>query len=162
MCRLGKGTSANQRLVRVCLTAPFWKSDKVVSLEPQVFELVAFFAERPGQLVTRADLVDVIWGGRIVSDSTISTRINAVRRAIGDDDPKRRKLETLSKRGYRLAVEVVQGIGNHSVDEPAKTPIRQSVKAARSQDGTIISHATSGNGAPLLRAGQFLTHLNLD
>jgi len=140
----------------------FWKSDKVVSLEPQVFELVAFFAERPGQLVTRADLVDVIWGGRIVSDSTISTRINAVRRAIGDDDPKRRKLETLSKRGYRLAVEVVQGIGNHSVDEPAKTPIRQSVKAARSQDGTIISHATSGNGAPLLRAGQFLTHLNLD
>ena len=64
----------------------FWKSGKSVRLEPQVFDVLAYFLQNPGIVVSRDDLIEFVWDGRIVSDSTISTRINAVRRAIGDND----------------------------------------------------------------------------
>ena len=140
----------------------FWKSGKAIRLEPQVFRLLTYFVERPGQLMSRDDLIDAVWDGRIVSDSTISTRINAVRRAIGDDDRHNRKIETLSKRGYKFAAQVTREktAGSDGVRKGIRN--EQVVRVARSADGTIIAHATSGNGPPLMRAGHFLTHLNMD
>lgn len=137
----------------------FWRSGQSVRLEPQVFDMLTYFLQNPGKVISRDDLVAAVWGGRIVSDSTISSRINAVRRAIGDDDRANRMLETLSKRGYRFSVEVF-GDAQTSPDTPGSG--RQVVKVARSADGTFIAHATSGTGPPLIRAGQFLTHLNMD
>jgi len=137
----------------------FWKSGKPVRLEPQVFDVLAHFLKNPGQVITRDDLVEAVWDGRVVSDSTISTRINAVRRAIDDNDRANRMLETLSKRGYRLSVEVS---GETQESQDGASLARQAVKVARSKDGTDIAHATSGNGPPLLRAGHFLTHLHMD
>jgi DNA-binding winged helix-turn-helix (wHTH) protein/alpha-beta hydrolase superfamily lysophospholipase len=137
----------------------FWKSGISVRLEPQVFDVLAYFLRNPGIVISRDDLVESVWNGRIVSDSTISTRINSVRRAIGDNDRANRMLETLSKRGYRFAVEVSCD-ARTSPDQPRSEC--QIIKAARSADGTVIAHATSGEGHPLMRAGQFLTHLNMD
>lgn len=139
----------------------FWKSGKSVRLEPQVFDVLAYFLRNPGIVVSRDDLIEYVWDGRIVSDSTISTRINAVRRAIGDNDRANRMLETLSKRGYRFSVEV-SSVAWSSPDTPTPRSDRQITKAARSADGTVIAYATSGEGPPLMRAGQFLTHLNMD
>jgi len=139
-----------------------WKSGNVVDLEPQVFMLLVFFVERPGQLVSRDDIVEAVWGGRIVSDSTISTRINAVRRAIGDDDPANRIIETLSKRGYRLTAEVTPRDAGNSYSSSKQLQHDQFVRVARSADGTILAYATTGDGPSLMRAGHFLTHLNFD
>lgn len=137
----------------------FWKSGKPVRLEPQVFDVLAYFLQSPGTVISRDDLVHAVWNGRAISDSTISTRINAVRRAIGDDDRDNRMLETLSKRGYRFSVEVFGDTGKYS---DTQRSAGQAIKIARSADGTVIAHATNGQGPPLLRAGQFLTHLNMD
>ena len=137
----------------------FWKSGKPVRLEPQVFDVLAHFLKNPGKLITRDDLVEAVWDGRVVSDSAISTRINAVRRAIDDNDRANRMLETMSKRGYRLSVEVSGDTQSH---QGSASLARQVVKVARSEDGTDIAHATSGEGPPLLRAGHFLTHLHMD
>ena len=137
----------------------FWKSGKPVRLEPQVFDVLVYFLGSPGTVVSRDDLVDAVWNGRAISDSTISTRINAVRRAIGDNDRDNRMLETLSKRGYRLSVEVSGYTGKYSDTHRSGS---EAIKIARSADGTVIAHATSGEGPPLLRAGQFLTHLKMD
>ncbi|MEW2915337.1 alpha/beta fold hydrolase [Leisingera sp. JC11] len=137
----------------------FWKSGRSVRLEPQVFDVLAYFLQNPGIVISRDDLIEAVWGGRIVSDSTISTRINTVRRAIGDNDSANRMLETLSKRGYRFSVEVSSDTRT-SPDGPSSG--HQVIKVARSADGTVIAHATSGEGPPLMRAGQFLTHLNMD
>ena len=137
----------------------FWKAGKPVRLEPQVFDVLAYFLQRPGTVISRDNLIDAVWDGRIVSDSTISTRINAVRRAIGDNDRTNRMLETLSKRGYRFSVDVSGDTGNYS---DRRSSGNEAIKIAQSADGTVIAHATSGAGPPLLRAGQFLTHLNMD
>ena len=67
------------------------RDGQTVELEPQVFRLLAHFVIHSGELVSREELCKAVWDGRIVSDSAISTRINAVRRAIGDDDRSNRQ-----------------------------------------------------------------------
>ena len=53
-----------------------------VRIEPQVFDLIWYMATNPGRLISKDDLIDHIWCGRIVSDAAISTRINAARTAL--------------------------------------------------------------------------------
>ncbi len=62
----------------------------VVPIEPQVLDLIAHLAARAGEIVTRDELIEDVWGGRIVSDSAISTRNNAARAALGDDGTAQR------------------------------------------------------------------------
>ncbi len=77
----------------------------VVEVEPQVFALIAHLAARPGELVSRDDLIEAVWGGRIVSDSAIATRINAARAALGDDGKAQRVIQTVPRRGFRFVGE---------------------------------------------------------
>lgn len=128
------------------------------SVEPQVFDLLLLLAQNPGRLVSRDELVEAVWGGRIVSESTIAARINAARRAVGDDGHAQRIIVTVPRRGIRLAAPV-------SIDGgPQASPRRlaQSVRFCRSADGTSIAFATMGSGPPLVRAGHWLTHLEHD
>jgi hypothetical protein len=68
----------------------------LVSVQPQVFDLLEYLMRNRGHVVSRDDLLDAIWGGRIVSESTLATRINAARSAIGDDGESQRLIRTLS------------------------------------------------------------------
>jgi DNA-binding winged helix-turn-helix (wHTH) protein len=78
----------------------------VVSVQPQVFDLLEYLIRNRGHVVSRDDLLDAIWGGRIVSESTLATRINAARSAIGDDGEGQRLIRTLSRKGIRFVGEV--------------------------------------------------------
>src|SRR6516164_2548306 len=78
----------------------------VVSVQPQVFDLLEYLIRNRGHVVSRDDLLDAIWGGRIVSESTLATRINAARSAIGDDGESQRLIRTLSRKGIRFVGEV--------------------------------------------------------
>lgn len=78
----------------------------VVPLEPQVLELLLFLARHPGRLVTRDELVEAVWHGRIVSEATIASRIKAARRTIGDDGTAQRLIATVHGRGFRFLAEV--------------------------------------------------------
>ncbi len=73
-----------------------------VAVEPQVFALIAYLAARPGALVSRDELIDAIWDGRIVSDSAIASRINAARSALDDDGKAQRIIKTVPRRGFRF------------------------------------------------------------
>ena len=78
----------------------------LVSVQPQVFDLLEYLIRNRGHVVSRDDLLDAIWGGRIVSESTLATRINAARSAIGDDGESQRLIRTLSRKGIRFVGEV--------------------------------------------------------
>ena len=82
------------------------RSGQPVPIEPRVFDLIAHFADRPGEIVTRDDLIETVWRGRIVSDSAISTQINAARAALGDDGASQRMIRTIPRRGFRFEVDV--------------------------------------------------------
>jgi adenylate cyclase len=74
----------------------------LVPLEPQVFDLLAFLVENRERLVSKADLIASIWEGRNVSESALTTRINAARKAIGDSGDQQRLIKTLPRKGFRF------------------------------------------------------------
>ena len=77
-----------------------------VDIEPQVFDLLAYLIRHRERVVSRDELIEQIWGGRVVSESALSTRINAVRSAIGDSGSEQRLLKTLPRKGIRFVGEV--------------------------------------------------------
>src|SRR5262249_15257778 len=74
----------------------------LLSLEPQVFDLLLFLIRNRNRLVSKEDLLASVWGGRIVSESTLTSRINALRRAIGDNGQDQRLIRTAIGRGVRF------------------------------------------------------------
>jgi pimeloyl-ACP methyl ester carboxylesterase len=126
-------------------------------LEPQVFDLLAYFAQNPDVLVTKDALVAQIWGGLAVSDATISARIHAARAAVGDSGSKQQVIQTVARRGFRLVVPVTRDAAPASGNDD-----RQDIRFATGPSGIQIAYATSGSGPPLLRASHWLSHLQLD
>jgi DNA-binding winged helix-turn-helix (wHTH) protein/predicted ATPase len=85
----------------------------VVAMEPQAFDLLVYLIRHREHVVSRGELIEQIWGGRIVSESALSTRINAVRSAIGDSGSGQRLIKTLPRKGVRFVGEV-----REAEDEP--------------------------------------------
>jgi TolB-like protein len=77
-----------------------------VVLAPQVFDLLVYLVRNRDRVVTKDDLVEAVWGGRIVSESALTTRINAVRKAIGDSGAEQRLVRTVARKGIRFVGEV--------------------------------------------------------
>jgi TolB-like protein len=81
------------------------RAGQVCDVEPQVLELLLYLARHPDQLITKNDLIREVWNGRIVSDSTLASRIKSARRAIGDDGEHQRRIKTVHGRGVRFIGE---------------------------------------------------------
>ncbi|HEX6858838.1 MAG TPA: winged helix-turn-helix domain-containing protein [Caulobacteraceae bacterium] len=77
-----------------------------VPIEPQVFSLLQLLIENRERLLSRDEIVERVWNGRIVSDAAISSRIKSARRALGDDGEAQRYIRTVPKRGFRFVGEV--------------------------------------------------------
>jgi len=88
----------------------------LVKVEPQVFELLVHLLVQRDRVVSKNDLLAAVWGGRIVSDSALTARINAARRAVDDDGAAQRLIRTLPRRGWRFVGEVREVPGH---DGPA-------------------------------------------
>ena len=83
-----------------------WRAGEVVHLEPQVFDLLVHLIRNRERIVGKDELIETIWEGRIVSEATISSRISAARRALGDSGNDQTFIRTLYKRGFRFVFEV--------------------------------------------------------
>lgn len=135
-----------------------------IHVEPQVFDLIALLAARAPDMVSYDDLVADIWDGRIVSDATIAARISAARTALGDDGNRQAMIRTHARRGIQLVVPVLKDGEDMSRRAPAVShpAHRQTIRYARSADGTGIAWAEVGEGPPLLRGGHWMSHLEHD
>jgi TolB-like protein len=78
----------------------------LVAVEPQVFDVLQFLLCNRQRVVSKDDLFAAVWGGRIVSESTLSSRITAVRHAIGDTGDEQRFIKTLPRKGVRFVGDV--------------------------------------------------------
>jgi pimeloyl-ACP methyl ester carboxylesterase/DNA-binding winged helix-turn-helix (wHTH) protein len=136
---------------------------KPIDVEPQVFDLIVFLIENRERVVSRDDLIAAIWNGRIVSESTFTSRINSARRALGDSGKSQHLIRTISRKGFRFVGEMrdntelaPQPKGTRS-DVPA-----QSIGFCRASDGVNIAFATAGSGPVLLKTANWLNHLEYD
>jgi TolB-like protein/Flp pilus assembly protein TadD len=82
------------------------RSDRLVAVEPQVFDLLEFLIGSRERVVSRDDLMAAVWRGRIVSEATLSSRVNSARAAIGDDGEQQRLIRTLPRKGIRFVGDV--------------------------------------------------------
>ncbi|MBR1286831.1 winged helix-turn-helix domain-containing protein [Bradyrhizobium sp. AUGA SZCCT0177] len=80
-----------------------------VSITPQVFDLLEYLIRNRERVVSRDDLINAVWNGRIVSDAALTTRLNAARNAIGDSGDKQRLIKTLPRKGFRFVGAVQEG-----------------------------------------------------
>jgi pimeloyl-ACP methyl ester carboxylesterase/DNA-binding winged helix-turn-helix (wHTH) protein len=138
------------------------RGDEVIRVEPQVFDVMTQLVSNHDRFVTKEQLFDSVWGGRFVGEAALTSRIKAARHALGDDGESQRYIRTVRGRGYQF-------VGTLSAD-PAATPVprepapapRQHIAFCRAADGVRLAYAVAGEGPPLVRAANWMTHLGYD
>src|SRR5512139_1780813 len=98
------------------------RNGEVVPVEPQVFALLLLLAENRERLVSRDEVVEKVWDGRIVSESAIDSRIKSARRALGDDGKVQRFIRTIHGQGFRFVAEVTEAAATCSPEGTADAP----------------------------------------
>jgi TolB-like protein/tetratricopeptide (TPR) repeat protein len=83
----------------------------VVSIAPQVFDLLDYLIRNRERVVSKDDLINAIWNGRAVSDAALTTRLNVARSAIGDSGEERHLIKTLPRKGFRFVGQVREAQG---------------------------------------------------
>ena len=84
------------------------RAGAIVHVEPQVFDLLAFLIRNRDRIVSKDEILEEVWHGRIVSEAALSSRINAARKAIGDNGNDQILIKTFHKRGFRFVGETIE------------------------------------------------------
>ncbi|WP_375783480.1 winged helix-turn-helix domain-containing tetratricopeptide repeat protein [Bradyrhizobium sp. Pha-3] len=99
------------------------RGNALVAVEPQVFDLLEFLIRARDRVVSRDEVLAAVWHGRIVSEATLSSRVNAARTAIGDNGEEQRLIRTLPRKGLRFVGDVREhSAGDHSVADKTAAP----------------------------------------
>lgn len=138
------------------------RGEEVVKVEPQVFGLLAHLIENRERVVSKDDLIEAVWGGRIVSDATISSRISAARQAVGDTGDAQATIRTAPRRGFRFVADVTELGGAGTVETNSGNGLVQQVRFCTASDGVRIAYATCGKGPPVIKTANWLNHLEFD
>ena len=114
-----------------------------LAVEPQVFDLLVYLVENRDRVVSKDELIASVWGGRIVSDSTLSSRINAARKAIGDSGAQQKLIRTIARKGLRFVgtVRTLPNAGDltHAIVRPPEEVGEQSRPALPLPDRPAIA-----------------------
>ncbi|MEZ5765998.1 MAG: alpha/beta fold hydrolase [Xanthobacteraceae bacterium] len=138
------------------------RAGAAVPVEPQVFDLIVFLIRERHRVVSRDDLIAEVWQGRIVSESTLATRINAARKAIGDDGHAQALIRTIARKGVRFVGDVTEMPETAAAPpSPSERPA-QDIRFCRTSDGVTLPVASVGSGPVLLKTSNWLNHLEHD
>ena len=125
------------------------------------------------RVVTKTELLDTVWGDRFVSESALASRLKSARRAVGDDGAAQRVIRTVFGRGYQFVAPVQERSPMATVTSiapardgapapPTAQPLHQTIRFCTAADGARIAFATMGSGPVLVKAANWLTHLDHD
>lgn len=133
-------------------------------VQPQVFDVLGHLLAHRDRVVPKTELLDTVWGDRFVSESTLTSRIKAARRVVGDDGIAQTVIKTVHGRGYRWVADVEEDVAPVpsevvSAPVPARA-IEQRIRFCRTVNGERLAYATVGDGPPLVRAAHWITHLD--
>jgi pimeloyl-ACP methyl ester carboxylesterase len=144
-------------------------SGKPVAMEPLVFDLLVYLVEHRDRVVTREELLDNLWEGKVVTDSALGARLKDARKAVQDSGSRQAVIKTIHGRGYQFIADVTCSTTNETVEKAQPAPRveiglddQSPVRYCRSADGASIAHAQVGMGYPLVFTGSWMTHLEED
>ncbi len=104
--------------------------DVMLHVEPQVIELLALLIKNRSRLVTKEEINETVWKGRVVSDSALSSRIKTARQLVGDNGNKQDLIRTIHKKGFRFVAEAIELDTDSGRPELRKT--KSSIQATHS------------------------------
>ncbi|MFJ9559351.1 alpha/beta fold hydrolase [Streptomyces fuscichromogenes] len=150
------------------------RAGEPVHVEPRALDLLCRLVEHRDRVVPKDELLDEIWGDRFVSEAALTTALRTARLAVGDTGSRQDLIRTVHRRGYRFvaAATVVENEASAGTARQADSdsapadgpsgPDSQTIRFCRTADGTRIAYATVGSGPPLLKAANWMSHLDLE
>jgi pimeloyl-ACP methyl ester carboxylesterase/DNA-binding winged helix-turn-helix (wHTH) protein len=140
---------------------------RLVPLRTKVFETLRVLVEHSGRLLTKHELMQSIWPDAVVEENNLNHNISTLRRALGERATGQKYIETVPRVGYRFVVEVTTSGGAAAALDPAppaapERSLRQEIRFCTAGDGARIAYSTVGNGPPLIKAANWLNHLEFE
>jgi pimeloyl-ACP methyl ester carboxylesterase/DNA-binding winged helix-turn-helix (wHTH) protein len=143
------------------------RSGRAVPLRTKVFDTLCVLVEHSGRLLTKHELMQSIWPDTVVEENNLNHNISTLRRTLDERVTGQQYIETVPRVGYRFVAEVTipNGQGHGLEPAPAVAPghsLRQEIRFCTTRDGVRIAYSTVGNGPPLVKAANWLNHLEFE
>jgi pimeloyl-ACP methyl ester carboxylesterase/DNA-binding winged helix-turn-helix (wHTH) protein len=137
-------------------TGRLWSGDREIRLTPKASEVLKQLVLHAGEPVSKADLFATVWSGTAVGDDALTSCIQELRRAFGDNSKQPRFIETRHRRGYRFFAPLSTApLGGDSKPE-------QKIRYCTTSDGVSVAYSTVGSGPFLVRVLGHFTHLEAE
>jgi len=138
------------------------RDGEICKVEPQVFDVLALLVRERDRVVTKEEILDTVWGDRFVSESALTSRVKALRRAVGDTGKTQHVVRTVHGRGYQFVAHAEER-ADAAVDFTAADDLPpQVIKFCTTGDDVRLAYATMGEGPPLVKVANWLSHLDYD
>jgi len=131
-----------------------------VHVEQQVFDVLRHLAEHRDRVVSKAELLDAVWGTRFVSESALTSRIKSARQAVGDSGDRQHVIKTIRGVGYRFVADVDVVQRQVAADDSANLGLR--IRFVEVAGGVSLAVAETGEGPFLVKAATWLTQVDKD
>ncbi|MFJ7178182.1 alpha/beta fold hydrolase [Streptomyces massasporeus] len=150
------------------------RAGEPVHVEPRALDLLCHLVEHRDRVVPKGELLDEVWGDRFVSEAALTTALRTARLAVGDTGSRQQLIRTVHRRGCQFVAPVTavgdtpstgagQGTGaGKTTADGLSGADRQTIRFCRAGDGTRIAYAAVGSGPPLLKAANWMSHLDLE
>lgn len=138
-----------------------------VPLRTKVFDTLRVLVEQSGRLLTKHELMQRIWPDTVVEENNLNHNVSTLRRALGEQVTGQRYIETVPRVGYRFVAPVTRSADSGVALEPAppaapERSLRQEIRFCAAKDGVRIAYSTVGDGPPLVKAANWLNHLEYE
>lgn len=142
------------------------RAGESLAAEPQVLSLLILLVENRDRLVTKDEVIDKVWDGRIVSEAAVTSRVKSARQLLGDDGNRQLYIRTVRGKGYRFVGAVEEEGAGEAVtpthqDGDAPLPAQQ-VQFCAAPDGTGLAYSCAGEGPPLVKTANWLNHIEYE
>jgi pimeloyl-ACP methyl ester carboxylesterase len=135
---------------------------EVIPLRLKVFDTLLVLVANAGRLVTKQELLDTVWPETTVEENNLNHNVSVLRKALGEKATGQQYIETVPRVGYRFAAPVDVGVPQSGAAVASATKARQEIRYCMTSDGVRLAYATTGSGPPLVKASNWLTHLDFE
>lgn len=133
-----------------------------IPLRLKVFDTLRVLIENAGRLVTKEELLQAIWPDTAVEENNLNHNVSVLRKLLGEGATGQAFIETVPRVGYRFVAPVDVEGAPRAADHSSRGKPRQEIRYCTTTDGIRLAYATSGEGPPLVKASNWLTHLDFE
>jgi pimeloyl-ACP methyl ester carboxylesterase/DNA-binding winged helix-turn-helix (wHTH) protein len=135
---------------------------EVIPLRLKVFDTLRVLVENAGRLVTKQELLETVWPETAVEENNLNHNVSVLRKALGEKATGQQYIETVPRVGYRFAAAVETGEPRAQAAVASAAKARQEIRYCMTSDGVRLAYASIGSGPPLVKASNWLTHLDFE